>query len=143
VTLVGHRENVQDWVAASNVVALPSRWEGLSLAMLQAMARGRSVVSTDVGGAREVIGESAGSVVNGDPNGFARALIERFLDPVRADREGRCGRRIVETSHDARATADAIADSYGELLRRRSARPSNARPRRARVQTCEEYATPS
>ena len=92
VTLVGHREDIPDWVAASDVVALPSRWEGMSLVMLEAMARGRSVVSTDVGGAREVIGESAGAVVDDGPRRFAEALIERLADPERAAREGQCGK---------------------------------------------------
>jgi glycosyltransferase involved in cell wall biosynthesis len=118
VTLVGHRKDIPDWVAASDVVALPSRWEGMSFAMLEAMASARSVVSTDVAGAREVIGESAGAVVERDQ--FAEALIERLADPERAAREGRCGRRIVEAAHDVKVTVDAVARSYSEVMERSS-----------------------
>ena len=39
-TLAGERDDVADWLAAADVVALPSRWEGMSLALLEAMARG-------------------------------------------------------------------------------------------------------
>jgi glycosyltransferase involved in cell wall biosynthesis len=119
VSLVGHREDVQDWLAASDVVALPSRWEGMSFAMLEAMARGRSIVATDVSGARETIGDSGGVVVEREPHQFAAALIERLADPARAAREGRAGRKIVESSHDARAAVDAIADTYAKVLERR------------------------
>ena len=120
VTLMGHRDDVMDWIAAADVVALPSRWEGMSLAMLEAMARGRSIVSTDVSGARETIGDSAGIVVDRDPRQFAAALIDRLADPELAAREGKAGRRIAEKSHDAGAVIDAVAATYAEVLERRS-----------------------
>lgn len=116
VILVGHREDVGDWIAASDVVALPSRWEGMSLAMLEAMARGRSVVSTDVAGARETIGDAAGAIVDLDPQQLAAALAERLLHPDLATSEGRAGRRIVEAFHDAQTTLDAVASLYRELV---------------------------
>jgi glycosyltransferase involved in cell wall biosynthesis len=121
VSLAGHREDIQDWLAAADVVALPSRWEGMSLAMLEAMARGRSVVSTDVGGARETIRDLAGVVVDRDPRRFAAALIERLSDPALAAEEGARGRRIVEASHDARETADEVTRAYRDALKRRTA----------------------
>ena len=122
VSLVGHREDIQDWLAASDVVALPSRWEGMSLAMLEAMARGRSVVSTDVGGARETIGDSAGAIVERDPGQFAAALIERLGNPALAAHEGTRARRIVEASHDVRVTLDEVARGYRDVLSRRAGR---------------------
>jgi len=59
VSFVGPRSDVAHWLAAADVVALPSRWEGMSYVMLEAMASERSVVATDVGGAREAIGPEA------------------------------------------------------------------------------------
>jgi glycosyltransferase involved in cell wall biosynthesis len=120
VSFAGHREDIQEWLTAADVVALPSRWEGMSLAMLEAMARSRSVVSTDVGGARETIGELAGIVVDRDPHRFASALVERLGNPALAAKEGASGRRIVERSHDARTTADEMAAAYREVLQRRA-----------------------
>ncbi|MFV1959516.1 MAG: glycosyltransferase family 4 protein [Planctomycetota bacterium] len=55
VVFAGARSNVSDWLNAADVVAAPSRWEGMSLTVLEAMASGRSVVATDVPGMREML----------------------------------------------------------------------------------------
>ncbi|MGH3102749.1 MAG: glycosyltransferase, partial [Gaiellaceae bacterium] len=100
----------------ADVVAVPSRREGMSLAMLEAMASGRSVVSTAVPGADEALRSDAGAVVPlGRRDLLASALGERLLDPGRAEREGTVGRSRAERVHDARQTAQAIADIYAEL----------------------------
>jgi glycosyltransferase involved in cell wall biosynthesis len=57
-----HRTDVVDWLAACDVVVLPSRWEGMSLGMLEALAAGRSLAVTDVQGAREAVDDS-GAIV--------------------------------------------------------------------------------
>src|SRR5205814_7280998 len=56
VLFAGWRDDVPDWLAAADVVAIPSRWEGLPLVVLEAMARGRSVVSADADGMAESLG---------------------------------------------------------------------------------------
>ncbi len=110
VGLAGHTDDVPGWLAAADVVAISSRWEGMSLVMLEAMARGRSVVTTEVAGAPEVVGRDAGAVVPvGDTGSLARELVRRLLDPALADAEGSVGRRRVEVSHDLRRSLDAIA----------------------------------
>jgi glycosyltransferase involved in cell wall biosynthesis len=122
VELVGSREDVQDWYTAADVVVLPSRWEGMSLVPLEAMACARSVVATDVSGAREAIGDDAGAVVaSGNPEGLAEALTERLNDPSLADAEGRAGRRRVEVSFDLRRTTEAVAALYAQVTRRKGA----------------------
>jgi len=116
VLFAGDRDDVPDWLAAANVVSVPSRREGMSLTMLEAMARGRSVVCTDVGGAREAVGEDAGAVVPPEqPAELARALARRLIDPERADAEGRAGRLRAERSHDLRAATGAVAALYARL----------------------------
>ena len=104
VELVGSRKDVLDWYAAADVVVLPSRWEGMSLVPLEAMACSRSVVATDVSGAREAIGEDAGAVVPVDD-----------LDAL-AEAEGHAGRSRVEASFDIRRTTESTAGVYAELL---------------------------
>src|SRR5262245_43162469 len=90
VRLVGHRDDVDEWLAAADVVALPSRWEGMSLGMLEAMARGRSIVATGVAGALEALDDDAGAVVPPeDPVALADAIAVRLLDPDEAAAEGR------------------------------------------------------
>jgi glycosyltransferase involved in cell wall biosynthesis len=105
VRFVGHQGDVRPWLAASDVVALLSRYEGLSLAVLEAMATGRSVVVTSAQGMREVVhaGDdgAAGAVVPaGDLPAAARAIIERLRDRDRALREGTLGRALAEANHD-------------------------------------------
>src|SRR5207253_2205674 len=77
VLFAGHRDDVPDWLAASDVVAIPSRWEGLSLGMLEAMATARSIVSTDVPGARDAL-PGAAIVAENDTHALAEALAERL-----------------------------------------------------------------
>jgi glycosyltransferase involved in cell wall biosynthesis len=117
VRFAGHRSDVADWLAAADVVTLPSRWEGMSIGMLEAMARGRSVVASDVPGAEEALDREAGALVPAeDSTALANALAERLLDPDRAAVEGRCGRMRAERSHDLHEMTSAIAALYEELL---------------------------
>jgi glycosyltransferase involved in cell wall biosynthesis len=117
VRLVGQRSDVTSWLAAADVVAVPSRWEGMSLAVLEAMAVGRSVVATDAPGAREALGGEAGAVVPlADPSALAAALATRLLDRPRADAEGAAGRRRAEARFELRRSAAAVAAMYEDLV---------------------------
>jgi glycosyltransferase involved in cell wall biosynthesis len=110
VELVGGSDNPGEWYAAADVVVTPSRWEGMSLVPLEAMASGRSVVATDVSGAREAIGDRAGAIVPvGDLEALVEAIASRLIDRDRADREGEAGRQRVETSFDVRLTTEKLA----------------------------------
>lgn len=120
VTLEGARDDVADWLVAANVVVQPSRWEGMSLALLEALASSRGVVVTDVEGMREVVGTQAGAVVTpGDRAGLVDAVARRLAEPEIADAEGRAGRALVEASHDVRDTTARVADLYDAVLERR------------------------
>ena len=129
VRLVGHRKDVDEWLAAADVVALPSRWEGMSLGMLEAMARGRSIVATDVPGALEALGDEAGAVVPPeDPVALADAIATRLLDPGRAAAEGRRARQRAEQAYDIDTTTARIAEAYEQVLGARSAASSSTGP---------------
>jgi glycosyltransferase involved in cell wall biosynthesis len=122
IELVGERTDVPDWLAAADVVAQPSRWEGMSIALLEAAARGRSVVVTDVPGVRESLGDVNGAIVPVEaPAPLANAVADRLLDPERAAAEGRQNRRRAEQFDVHRMTA-AFAELYRELLDRRPPR---------------------
>jgi glycosyltransferase involved in cell wall biosynthesis len=116
VRFEGARTDVEDWLAAADVVAMPSRWEGLSLVMLEAMASARSVVATDVAGAREALAEAGAIVPVGETQPLADALAERLSDPARAAREGAEGRRRVERDFDLAKVTARVAQLYDELL---------------------------
>jgi len=117
VSFVGERSDVPDWLAAADVVAAPSRWEGMSFAMLETMASARSLVMTDVPGARDALGERAAGIVPvGDQHALAAAIAERLLDPARAAEEGAAARARVERDHDVRDMTDAFASLYARIL---------------------------
>ncbi|AZM54527.1 glycosyl transferase family 1 [Streptomyces sp. WAC 01529] len=119
VTFAGAARDTADWYRAADVVVLPSRWEGMALAPLEAMACGRPVVVTDVNGARESLpsaGRAHGLVPPEDPAALARALVALLRDAELRDALGRRGRRHVLDHHDARRAADAIDVVYRELL---------------------------
>jgi glycosyltransferase involved in cell wall biosynthesis len=116
VLLAGARDDVPDWLAAADVVVVPSRWEGMALAPLEAMACGRSVVATDVTGIADSVVPEAGAVVPpGDVATLAAALLERLREPGQADAEGWAGRVHVEGHHDAVSSAAAVAELCAEL----------------------------
>ena len=82
VVLVGAvgRPTALQYVVAADVVALPSRWEGMSLTLLEAQALGRYVVASDVAGAREVLSDGRGAVVPPEDVGaLASAVSARLL----------------------------------------------------------------
>lgn len=132
IRLVGARDDVPVWLAAADVVVAPSRWEGMSLSVLEAMAVGRSVVAFDAPGMRELLGEEAGAVVPvGDVRALAEALVRRLVEPRLRAEEGRRARHRAERSHDFATTAQQIADLYAAALRNGPRRPpSEQRPAR-------------
>ncbi|MFG2087511.1 glycosyltransferase [Spirillospora sp. NPDC048824] len=80
----------RDWLSASDVIVLPSRWEGLPLTALEALATGRPLVGTDVPGIAEVVGPGVGALVPvDDPAALAEEVAGRLLVPGTAEREGR------------------------------------------------------
>ncbi len=85
VTFTGLRSDVFDLLCAFDVFALSSRYEGLPIALLEAMAARVPVVATRVGGIPEVITDRCNGLLvdPGDPNALARALAELLDDPVR------------------------------------------------------------
>jgi glycosyltransferase involved in cell wall biosynthesis len=118
VVFAGKRVDVADWLAAADVVTLPSRWEGMSIGMLEAMARGRSIVATDVPGAREAMGNDAGAIVPvEDAAALSGELALRLSDRERTRAEGHAGRKRAERYHDLRAMTDAVAELSSSTAR--------------------------
>ncbi|MEO8509639.1 MAG: glycosyltransferase [Chloroflexota bacterium] len=107
VHLVGNRPDVADLLAASDLFVLPSLWEGLPMALLEAMAARLPVVATSVSGSRDVIvdGESGRLVPPGDPARLVAAIIEILGDPARAQRLGTAARKRVEAEFSGRTQA--------------------------------------
>lgn len=118
LVLAGPRGDVPELLAACEVLALPSWIEGLPLVVLEAMAQGRPVVVSAVGGTPELVadGETGLLVPPRDPAALARALGELLGDPERAHALGEAGRRRAAAEFSAEAMAGRVLQVYRELL---------------------------
>ncbi|MFG3355183.1 glycosyltransferase family 4 protein [Streptomyces sp. NPDC048001] len=119
VVFAGACEDVRPWLYAADAAVLPSRWEGMALAPLEAMACGRPVVLTEVSGARESLppgGEHPAPVPPEDPRALAAPLVRLLADPGLAAGLGRSAAAHVRATGDVRRTADAVLGLYQELL---------------------------
>ena len=114
VHLAGNRRDVGDLLAASDLFVLPSLWEGLPMALLEAMATGLPAVVTDVSGSGQVVvdGESGLVVPPGDVERLCAAIGLMLDDPDRAKRMGIAGRRRVDRFFSARVQAARHAALY-------------------------------
>jgi glycosyltransferase involved in cell wall biosynthesis len=117
VLLVGERDDVPWWMAAADVVVVPSRWEGMALVPLEAMASARSVIATDVPGMAECLPVDAGTVVRtGDRWALSAELTLRLSHRALADAEGVAGLRYIKEEQDHAAGAAAAVLRVYELL---------------------------
>lgn len=118
VLFLGHRADVPELLAACDVFALPSLYEGSSLAVLEAMAARRAVVSSAIGGTDELIedGESGLLVPPGDPGALAVALRRLLSDGALRASLARRARTRVERDFTGDAMARAVERIYWELL---------------------------
>ncbi|HVP01395.1 MAG TPA: glycosyltransferase, partial [Solirubrobacteraceae bacterium] len=105
-------------MAAADVVVQPSRNEGLSITVLEAMAAGRPVVASDVGGTRESVADGVTGVLvpPGRPDALAAALDALLRDPRRRAALGAAARARAVASFSAQAMAAATSAVYEELL---------------------------
>jgi glycosyltransferase involved in cell wall biosynthesis len=104
VRFLGEVRDVPALLARAGLVVLSSLSEGVSLTLLEGMARGLPVVATRVGGNPEVLvdGETGLLVPPRDPAALARAMLQVWRDGEAARRLGRAGRRRVEAHFDVR-----------------------------------------
>jgi glycosyltransferase involved in cell wall biosynthesis len=119
VVFAGHRDDAARIVAAADVFALPSWTEGLPLVVLEAMALGRPVVATTVGGTPELVadGETGLLVAPRDVEALTAAL-KRVLDDTELRRRlGEAGRRRVQERFSADAMTRDVLSIYDEVAR--------------------------
>ena len=116
VQLVGFRGDVAALIAAADVVAMPSLQEGLGVAALEAMAAGKPVVASRVGGLAEaVVDEGTGLLVPpGDPAPLAAALDRLAREPALRTRLGEAGRAHVLARYTSARMAAGTLACYGK-----------------------------
>ncbi len=98
--LVGNRRDISDLLAASDLFVLPSLWEGLPMALLEAMASGLPAVVTSVSGSGQVVVDGVSGLVvpPGDVEALSTAISVMLDEPDRAQQMGRAARERVEHS---------------------------------------------
>jgi glycosyltransferase involved in cell wall biosynthesis len=122
VTLAGYRPDAASLMPAFDVYCLPSRFEGMPVSLLEAMAVGLPSVATAVGGVREVAtsGEDAVVVPPADPEALAAALVDLARDPERRRAMGERARGTAER-FSLEAMVRRTEAVYEAVLRRQSA----------------------
>jgi glycosyltransferase involved in cell wall biosynthesis len=114
VVFTGIRGDATTIIARSDLLVFSSDWEGLSIAALEALARGVPVVSTAVEGTRELLSEGAGVVVPHEEEALAAAIVECLGDAERRAELGAVGRRL----HQERFSTAHMAAAYRTLYER-------------------------
>jgi glycosyltransferase involved in cell wall biosynthesis len=117
---LGFRQDVPALLAAFDLYAQPSLWEGLSISLLEAMAAGKAIVATDIIGNRELIedGVSGLLVPPTDVEALATALLKLRRDPTQSQRLGRQARQRVEQHFSRDRMVKETVDLYRHWLSR-------------------------
>jgi glycosyltransferase involved in cell wall biosynthesis len=116
VHILKYRRDIPDLLAAADILAMPSLWEGLPLAILEAMLAGTAVVASETSGIPEAIvsGEHGLLTPPGDVSALAAALGTLIRDDA-------CRRSMAARARDralSEFTIGAMTDAYEELYRR-------------------------
>jgi glycosyltransferase involved in cell wall biosynthesis len=115
---LGYRDDIPSLLAACDLAVLPSRYEGLPISLIEAMAAGRPVVATNIGGTRELVrdGETGVLVPPDDPAALAAAIRALVSRPGELRRLGNAGRARAHRHFGSAAMVAGVTDEYERLL---------------------------
>ena len=118
VHFLGNRRDVPELLAASDLFVLPSLWEGLSMALLEAMASAKPIVATAVSGTTQVlVAKETGLIVPPrNSSELSKAIVQLLSNPEQAQKMGQTAKRRVETSYSAHKQAEKYLVLYNSLL---------------------------
>ncbi|MBI4355800.1 MAG: glycosyltransferase [Candidatus Omnitrophica bacterium] len=120
VELTGWQEPIEPVLAQTDVVVLPSLWEGFGLVLAEAMQCGKPVVASRVGGIPELVidGETGLLVPSADAAALAHALRRILRDRAWAEQLGRAGRHRVAEQFPVGRMVEQLDTLYMEALNR-------------------------
>ena len=118
VRLLGRRADARALLAAADIVVNPSDVEGLPIVVLEAMALGRPIVATAVGGVPTVIRDNDTGVLvpPADPEALATGVVELLADRSRAAELGRNAKHLVESEFSLEGMVAAVEAVYRQVL---------------------------
>lgn len=117
-SFTGFRADVGRLLSAADLLAMPSRNEGLGMSILEAMALSLPVVASHVGGIPEVVTDGATGILvtPEDPDALAHACVDLVRDPERARKMGIAGRRLVSERFSVERFVEKTARLYLDLM---------------------------
>ena len=122
VHFLGRRSDARELIAAADVFVMSSVWEGLPMAILEAMQAATPIVATDVGDIAEVLhGTPSRVVAPGDVDALAQAMVAT-VDDIRSGRDLTSAASAVVSEHYSSSVwATRVLDHYYEVVSRRLA----------------------
>ena len=126
IRFTGRVEDVVPFLQAADLFVLPSATEGLSVALLEAMAAGLAPVATAVGGTPDLIehGRNGWLIPAGDPAALQNAILTLFADRQQRQQMSQRGRQQVVREYALPVVAQRLRTLYDQLIAGRSATAS-------------------
>lgn len=114
------RTDVPELLNTIDVYCLPSLWEGLSIALLEAMAMEKAIIATPTDGTCELIhnGENGLIIPFNDVQALADAIVTFAKSPERCKKYGTAARSLVEKRYNAKHVSEEVTKLYYEFTRR-------------------------
>jgi glycosyltransferase involved in cell wall biosynthesis len=118
IKFLGSRKDIAELLAAADVFCLPSREEGMSLALLEAMSAGKPIVASGIAANRAVITQNTtGMLVPPEDAGALRqALLDLLAHPDKAARLGTAAQAYALSTYNAQAQRETYDRLYRKLL---------------------------
>ena len=118
VHFLGWRSDIPELLRVSDIFALPSRWEGMPLAILEAMASGLPVVASDIPGNRHLVENNKYGFLftSDDSYSLASCLIKLLRNKELRVKQGKAGRTYVEEKHDINKRVQYLELMYHQAL---------------------------
>ena len=118
VRFLGFREDIGNLLEGADLIVLPTLREGLSIALIEAMAAGKPVIATSIGSNCELTGNGAAGLLvpPEDPAALATAIRELAVHPERADQLGQEARRRYLSFYTLDQMLDRYKQEYLRLL---------------------------
>lgn len=118
--LQGFRQDVPDLLHAADIFVLPSLWEGLPIALLEAMAAGKAVIASAADGTRELIKDGENGLLmdeNDRFNSLVAALEKLAADSALRENLGAAAKQTICTNYDSAAMVANIESLYLQTLK--------------------------
>jgi len=117
VTFAGHRTDIPDLLACSDIFVLPTLKDALPTVLIEALAAERPIVASDVGGVPEIIenGVNGLLVASGDPSKLAEACLRLLKDNELSRQIVLAGSKTVQQRFNIDAQIEQLSRMYEEL----------------------------